>query len=189
MTTQDVAPDFFYDYITSSRDGSSYDSLVNIHSPETLSTPGFIDWQDSCHDSWAKSVPDNNAAFPFGPHPYETSSLDDMAVLASDNMVLENLVTPSSDFAHNTMSADTSFKAAIEEPSLGTASSAVSTSRVEKRKANNLAARRYRQNRVQQVAELQSALKATELERDALKVQVAKLQGENLVLGDLVRNR
>lgn len=64
-----------------------------------------------------------------------------------------------------------------------------SISRVEKRKANTLAARRYRQKRLDQVAQLELALRATQLERDALKVQLAKLQGETEVLRDLVRKR
>jgi len=66
-------------------------------------------------------------------------------------------------------------------------SSSASKSRVEKRRANTLAARRYRQNRLDKIAELELALKATQLERDALKVRVAKLEGETHVLKDLVR--
>lgn len=73
----------------------------------------------------------------------------------------------------------------------GTASSSSSDTssrdRVEKRKANTLAARRYRQKRTDRVAELEAALKATQLERDALKMQLAKVQGETQVLKDLVR--
>lgn len=68
-------------------------------------------------------------------------------------------------------------------------SSSASSSRVERRKANTLAARRYRHNRLDKVAGLESALKATQLERDAPKVQVAKLQGEIQVLKDLVRGK
>ena len=63
-----------------------------------------------------------------------------------------------------------------------------SSARIEKRKANTLAARRYRQARLDKVASLEAELKATQLERDALKVQVAKLQGESQALKDLVRS-
>lgn len=65
--------------------------------------------------------------------------------------------------------------------------SSTSRSSVDKRKANTIAARRYRQNRPDKIAELESALKPTQLKRDALKEQVAKLQGETQVLKDLVR--
>ena len=72
-----------------------------------------------------------------------------------------------------------------DAPSKPESRSAMS-SRMEKRKANTLAARRYRQNRLEKIAELDSALKATQLERDALKVQVAKLDGENQVLRKII---
>ncbi|KAL5383342.1 hypothetical protein DPSP01_006028 [Paraphaeosphaeria sporulosa] len=50
--------------------------------------------------------------------------------------------------------------------------------RVEKRKANTMAARRYRQKRVDQMNTLESQLKDTQTERDALKVRCARLEGE-----------
>ncbi|OCK85990.1 hypothetical protein K432DRAFT_285617, partial [Lepidopterella palustris CBS 459.81] len=51
-------------------------------------------------------------------------------------------------------------------------------SRIEKRKQNTLAARRYRQKRVDQMSNLEAALEQTQLERDALKFRVARLEGE-----------
>ena len=75
---------------------------------------------------------------------------------------------------------------ANDVPSKQTQSSSVSRSRIEKRRANTLAARRYRQNRLDRLSELETALKETQLERDALKEQVARLQGETQVLRDLV---
>ncbi|MCJ1394009.1 hypothetical protein MMC18_006886 [Xylographa bjoerkii] len=74
-----------------------------------------------------------------------------------------------------------------EDVSSKSGSRSASRSRVEKRKANTLAARRYRQKHLDKLAELESALKATQLERDGLKVQVAKLRGENQALKGLVR--
>ncbi|KAL1598631.1 hypothetical protein SLS60_007771 [Paraconiothyrium brasiliense] len=52
------------------------------------------------------------------------------------------------------------------------------SARVEKRKANTMAARRYRQKRVDQMNTLESQLKDTQTERDALKVRCARLEGE-----------
>jgi len=63
-----------------------------------------------------------------------------------------------------------------------------SSSRVEKRKANTIAARRYRQKRNDQVAELEAELVKTRLEKDAFKEQVLKLQGETEILKDLLRH-
>ena len=59
-------------------------------------------------------------------------------------------------------------------------------SKIEKRKANTLAARRYRQTKLDKMAELESALKAMQDERNSAREQIAKLQGENQVLRDIV---
>ena len=62
-------------------------------------------------------------------------------------------------------------------------------SRVEKRKLNTLAARRYRQKRLDQISSLEAELKKTQLERDALKYRVAKLEGETEMLKELLNAR
>ncbi|KAF2489100.1 hypothetical protein BU16DRAFT_427686, partial [Lophium mytilinum] len=59
-------------------------------------------------------------------------------------------------------------------------------SRIEKRKQNTLAARRYRQKRVDQMKQLEDALRETERERDALKVRVARLEGETETLKNML---
>jgi len=59
--------------------------------------------------------------------------------------------------------------------------------RIQKRTLNTIAARRYRQKRFDQMAELEAALKETRSERDALKVRVARLEGEVDVLRGLLR--
>jgi hypothetical protein len=60
----------------------------------------------------------------------------------------------------------------------GTTATTQPNSAIRKRKLNTLAARRYRQKRVDQVTELETALKDTQRERDDLNVQVARLEGE-----------
>jgi len=98
----------------------------------------------------------------------------------------DDLSTNSPDLTADSFSSGSGHKARRENVSSKPDSSSASDSRVEKRKANTMAARRYRQKRLDRISELESALKATQLERDALKVQVAKLQGETHVLKDLV---
>jgi len=61
--------------------------------------------------------------------------------------------------------------------------------RIEKRKQNTLAARRYRQKRVDQMKQLEDALKEAEKERDALKVRVARLEGENGTLKQMLQGK
>lgn len=61
--------------------------------------------------------------------------------------------------------------------------------RIEKRKANTLAARRYRQKRVDQMSTLEAELKEVKAERDALKVRNARLEGEVETLRALLRSQ
>lgn len=49
-----------------------------------------------------------------------------------------------------------------------------------------MAARRYRQRRVDQVSQLEAELKKVKEERDALKMRVSKLEGETDALRSLV---
>ncbi|KAL1643028.1 hypothetical protein SLS61_009416 [Didymella pomorum] len=60
-------------------------------------------------------------------------------------------------------------------------------SKVEKRKANTLAARRYRQKRVDQMSGLEAELKEVKADRDEWKVRCAKLEGEVEALRALLR--
>jgi len=59
--------------------------------------------------------------------------------------------------------------------------------KIQKRQLNTLAARRYRQKRVSLVQSLEAQLKAVQDERDALKVRVARLEGETDMLKELLR--
>lgn len=58
-----------------------------------------------------------------------------------------------------------------------------------KRTLNTLAARRYRQRRIDQMSSLETSLKETETERDELKLRVARLEAEVEVLRGLVGPR
>jgi hypothetical protein len=62
-------------------------------------------------------------------------------------------------------------------------------SKIEKRKANTMAARRYRQKRVDQMSTLESVLKDVKTERDDLKVRCARLEGEVETLRALLQAR
>lgn len=70
------------------------------------------------------------------------------------------------------------------------ASSKTSTSnppnKIEKRSKNTQAARRYRQKRVDQMAGLETKLKESEEEKEALKMRVARLEGEVEILRGLL---
>jgi hypothetical protein len=74
-------------------------------------------------------------------------------------------------------------------PTTTPSSSTSSSSKIVKRQLNTQAARRYRRKRVDQVTSLEAALAAVQAERDALKVRVARLEGETDVLKRLLEGR
>jgi hypothetical protein len=62
-------------------------------------------------------------------------------------------------------------------------------SKIHKRTLNTLAARRYRQKRVDQMAELEQKLRESEREKEEALMRVARLEGEVEVLRGLVRGK
>lgn len=59
-------------------------------------------------------------------------------------------------------------------------------SKVSKRQLNTLAARRYRQRKLDRVNELEAELEAVKRERDELRMRVSKLEGETEALRGMV---
>ncbi|KAG0650271.1 hypothetical protein D0Z07_3063 [Hyphodiscus hymeniophilus] len=94
---------------------------------------------------------------------------------SSDNGTLQDSVSPIDNSF--TTSPETSSNIASKTPSKSS-HSAKPSDKVTKRTLNTLAARRYRQKRVDQMSELETVLKGTQSERDELKVRVARLEGE-----------
>ncbi|KAL5050622.1 hypothetical protein BDW71DRAFT_194382 [Aspergillus fruticulosus] len=62
-------------------------------------------------------------------------------------------------------------------------------SRIIKRQLNTMAARRYRQRKLDKVAQLEEELAAVKRERDELKMRVSKLEGETEVLRSMVKDK
>ncbi|KAB8077142.1 hypothetical protein BDV29DRAFT_168837 [Aspergillus leporis] len=81
-------------------------------------------------------------------------------------------------------SSSTSPSDSVATPAVLSKSSA--PSRIEKRQQNTLAARRYRQRRVDQMKSLEDELRKVREERDALKMRVSKLEGETEALRSLL---
>ncbi|PGH19868.1 hypothetical protein AJ80_03785 [Polytolypa hystricis UAMH7299] len=65
----------------------------------------------------------------------------------------------------------------------------VSDPSAEKRRRNTLAARRFRQKQQDRVAQLERALEEVNKERDALKMQVARWEGEAMALRGMLADR
>lgn len=156
---------------------------------------GFdIDWQDlqqvptSFDSSFSSYEAYDNTLLSFAPINNEDLTLNTVPAFEADNTFFDNTVAYSPNPTPESTSAVSMSKSSPESASLQPESSSSSLSRVEKRRANTLAARRYRQKRLDRVAELEAALEETQRERDALKVRVAKLEGETEVLKGLVRS-
>lgn len=60
---------------------------------------------------------------------------------------------------------------------------------VDKRRRNTLAARKFRQKQQDRVAQLEQALKEVSKERDELKMQVARWEGETVALRTMLADR
>lgn len=89
-------------------------------------------------------------------------------------------------------STSTSASAHLARPSASKSPASSSSpsspgSKVHKRTLNTLAARRYRQKRVDQMADLEQKLKESEKEKEELQMRVARLEGEVEVLRGLLR--
>ncbi|KAI9926061.1 hypothetical protein MW887_004520 [Aspergillus wentii] len=68
-------------------------------------------------------------------------------------------------------------------------SSSSSSYRVSKRQMNTMAARRYRQRKVDRMSELEAELESVKRERDELRMRVSKLEGETEALRGLVEKK
>ncbi|CAA9961688.1 hypothetical protein PTNB73_02601 [Pyrenophora teres f. teres] len=114
-----------------------------------------------------------------------------MFAVSSDTAISNNMNTSMPmmrDFSHSASSSTSPKDRSSSSPEHSYSSKVSSTkdsplapepsSRVEKRKANTLAARRYRQKRVDQMSTLETELKQVKAERDDLKVRNARLEGE-----------
>ncbi|KAL8786740.1 MAG: hypothetical protein Q9195_008074 [Heterodermia aff. obscurata] len=125
------------------------------------------------------------------PVDHEPSSLylDNTSLFTEHHTMFDDPVICSSNASPHPLTASNNSKPGLESVLSKPESNSAVSARIEKRKANTHAARRYRQNRLDKLAKLESALKATQLERDALKVQVAKLEGETQVLREIIGER
>ncbi|KAI9669855.1 MAG: hypothetical protein M1817_004596 [Caeruleum heppii] len=189
-TTLQPTPDDLFNIATELVESSYCDLTPTIDLSETEAPPGAIprrEYQDanafqSCYpydafdNTFLRSVPRN----------YDSLRLDNPTSAAEHHTIFDHPFNYNSDLLPHTLPAGGISNSSTRGLSPRPGSSSASRSRAERRGANTLAARRYRQNRLNKVAELESALKATQVERDALKVQVAKLEGETRVLKDIV---
>lgn len=68
----------------------------------------------------------------------------------------------------------------------GSRENPVSVDRIEKRQRNNVAARKYRQKRIDRIEELEAALSSMTKERDDLRIKAARSDAEIQLLKDML---
>lgn len=117
-----------------------------------------------------------------------------MPCLISDLIFLQKnltFVTPSGLTPRDNLNAsDSSTAPPTPSPSASSSPSELSkdsSDRASRRRLNTLAARRYRQRRVDRTHELEAELDVFKQERDALKMRVSKLEGEANALKCLLK--
>ncbi|KAF2824551.1 hypothetical protein CC86DRAFT_447346 [Ophiobolus disseminans] len=94
---------------------------------------------------------------------------------------------------HSSSGSSSSYQNRVSSPEQSSSRSsktsplAPEVTRIEKRKANTMAARRYRQKRVDQMSTLETELNGVKTERDDLKVRCARLEGEVETLRALLK--
>ncbi|KAI9751938.1 MAG: hypothetical protein M4579_005821 [Chaenotheca gracillima] len=189
--SRNPSSDASLNYATDSVNNFSYGSTPYVPLPEIEAPLESTDWQEQHNalsfQNWSSYDSYDPTLLQSIPIDYGPLSLDNIDAFASDGTMFDdNLVTNSPELAPDSTSGDSGSKSSVEDEASQPTPTSTSSARVEKRKANTLAARRYRQKRLDKLEELESALKKTQLERDALKVQVAQLQGESQVLKDIV---
>ncbi|MCJ1295598.1 hypothetical protein MMC34_007161 [Xylographa carneopallida] len=167
--------------------------MPDLRLPEPQVQLGEIEWQESydtnTSQDWFGSLTYDNALLPLPQMANEPLESYTMTAYDENGSILDNSPPYTTNPMISNVSATSRPKVSMEGASSVPESSSASRSRIEKRTANTLAARRYRQNRLNMISELELLLKATQQERDALKIQLARLQGENQVLKDLVDRR
>lgn len=122
--------------------------------------------------------------------------LDPAVYPANDNIAPPSLFSSPSMLKHSTTTTASSSSSISKSSRGGARKKAPSSPKIggdvekviEKRRNNTLAARRYRQKRLDHIEELESALAATARERDELKVKVARLEGELGGLKELLKS-
>jgi hypothetical protein len=170
----------------------SFDDGADILSENMLqpSTAGFLGHSASPLNDMslldidlASSNIFNMAATPGSTTCIQQSSPDDRLVLPAKQ-------TPSSSTVSTKISSKTNKRSRPDPSPVDSSNSAQDSEeeRMEKRRRNTMAARRFRQRKQDHVADLKERLDNVTKERDDLRLQVAKWEGEVMALRKLLDN-
>ncbi|KAF7113782.1 hypothetical protein CNMCM5793_004837 [Aspergillus hiratsukae] len=149
------------------------------------------------------SLPTGTSNSPYAPDSFDLNAIPTPAIDVNDSMPFLDIDSSGTD-------SDTQINSQVQAPtppllmpaarpppvsitaapsSSGDNSPKESSNRVYKRQLNTLAARRYRQRRVDRMNQLEEELEKVKRERDELKMRVSKLEGETEALRGLLKNK
>ncbi|BCS20850.1 bZIP transcription factor JlbA/IDI-4 [Aspergillus puulaauensis] len=97
--------------------------------------------------------------------------------------------TPTTHSTHSSQMPSATSTLPTPSPASRESSPKENPSRISKRQLNTMAARRYRQRRLDRMTQLEEELEAIKRERDELKMRVSKLEGETEALRSMAKEK
>jgi hypothetical protein len=129
-----------------------------------------------------------NTVPPLGPfmpaHVPTSSSNDDVNFLATEPLPFPGMHT----FTANIQPTSTAATSPKRASSASSQMSATENDKIVKRQRNNIAARKYRQKKIDRISELEDALNDMTKERDELRLELARQQAQTRALKDMMGN-
>ncbi|EAW24467.1 bZIP transcription factor JlbA/IDI-4 [Aspergillus fischeri NRRL 181] len=189
-----VFPDTDLDLASFAPDPSFYDTDPSafVPLPPDLASFGDLDYA---------SLPTGTSSSPYAPDSFDLTAISTPAVDVNDSLPVLDIDSSGTDSDTQvnpgqvqTLTPPLLMPASRPPPVSITAASTAKDNppkeppnRVSKRQLNTLAARRYRQRRVNRMNELEAELEKVKRERDELKMRVSKLEGETEALRGLLK--
>jgi hypothetical protein len=172
FTTSTSAPSFTFEPINTT-DFDTPDSLEQLLYPDATNLTSYTDNNTTTHldlTHLATSI-----------KPVSSSTMH----ATSPNISSHTSRSSSTSASANTLATNTNAPKAGKKRASSTEDDEV----VEKRQRNNAAAAKYRQKKLDRIAELEKALQEVSTERDNLKIQLAKKDGEVEILNRLLSRK
>ncbi|KAK2731584.1 hypothetical protein FQN55_004565 [Onygenales sp. PD_40] len=184
-----------------------YDALFSYSNGDEIEVDSLIQCmnaQDSFEASTAPDTQFHNQNYAYAPPPQQnnipttqssTRALQPKPISTTTTTTTTTASSPTSSNHTNHSSPSSSGGASHPHPQPKSTTQASSTPAAEtdraadKRRRNTLAARRFRQKQQDRVAQLEKALESVSRERDALKMQVARWEGEAVALRGMLKKK
>ncbi|KAK2805753.1 hypothetical protein FQN51_009256 [Onygenales sp. PD_10] len=182
-----------------------YDALFSYSNGDEIEVDSLIQCMNAQDSFEAPTAPDtqfHNQNYAYAPPPQQnnipttqssTRALQPKPISTTTTTTTASSPTSSNHTNHSSPSSSGGASHPHPQPKSTTQASstpAAETDRAaDKRRRNTLAARRFRQKQQDRVAQLEKALESVSRERDALKMQVARWEGEAVALRGMLKKK